>query len=281
MRPPTKYRVLLVEDSPADVVMMMDYFSDTASGYEVIHVERLVEAVQRLQADNFDLILLDLGLPDSRGTETFVRMHEHAAGIPLLVLTALDDPAVGLETLQGGAQDYLVKREMRPALLSRTMRFAIERTRTARQMEETREREAQVREIEGIDRMAAEPATSVTASIYSASPLRESAPAEFAQVVQDYDQLLGYAVEERIFKGDAKFADALYDLGERLAILRAGPRDVVEIHSTVLRRRVEGAPSSRAGVFVEEGRLTVIGLMGNLVSQYRRFYPHCGPGGMS
>lgn len=176
MRPQAKYRVLLVEDNPADVLLLMESFAEANSGYKFAHVERLAEAIERIHRERFDLILLDLGLPDSRGTETFVQMHEHAATIPVLVLTGLDDPTVGLATLQNGAQDYVVKQEVRPALLSRTMRYAIERTRSARQAAEKSEREAQVREMAKIDRMAAEPSTSVTASLYFTTPCARAFP---------------------------------------------------------------------------------------------------------
>src|SRR5437667_10222861 len=103
-------RVLLVEDNPTDVLTLREHFCKVSDMEVKLHpVERLTEALCFLRDQPCDVVLLDLGLPDSQGVETFVRLHAQAPDVPVLVLTGLDDDAVGAKTLQCGAQDYLVK----------------------------------------------------------------------------------------------------------------------------------------------------------------------------
>src|SRR5579871_707795 len=166
MNAPAKHRVLLVEDSAPDALLLQESFVDQPE-FEVVHVTRLSDALRSLQGELFDLVLLDLGLPDSKGVETFVRMHQSAPTVPVLVLTALDDAKVELQALQNGAQDYVVKRAaMQPEVLAKSVRSTIERTQAARRIEEMNQREAREREMHNVDRLAAEPVTAVTARIY-------------------------------------------------------------------------------------------------------------------
>jgi CheY-like chemotaxis protein len=270
MNSATKYRVLLVEDSSSDVLLLKDALGTADVEYDLVHVERLDRALGCLQREAFDLVLLDLGLPDSNGVDTVVRLRQSAPAVPILVLTALNDPAVGLQTVRRGAQDYFVKQNIRAEPVSRAVRYAIERAQAVHRTEETRQREEQTREIQGMMRLAEDPPTSVTAQMYSASPLREVAPEDFSRMVREYKDFLGCAVEERLFKVDHKSQETLQALADYLGSLRAGPRDVVEIHSLALREKINGVGPGKAAAFLEEGRLAVLGLMGHLVAHYRR-----------
>jgi two-component system NtrC family sensor kinase len=123
-------RILLVEDSPTDVFLLRDALAEVPSvQFKVIQAERLAEALQRLDEGQFDVILSDLGLPDSQGLETFVRMHAQAPDTPIVVLTAMNDEDLALRAMQEGAQDYLVKGQTEGLLLMRSIRYAIERQR--------------------------------------------------------------------------------------------------------------------------------------------------------
>ena len=124
-------RVLLVEDNPTDVFLLQELLAEawSTSSFRVTHVERLGAAVQRLAAERFDVILLDFGLPDSLGLDTFTTLYTQAPEVPIVVLTALSDEAVAIEAVQAGAQDYLVKGQVDRNGLVRAMRYAIERQR--------------------------------------------------------------------------------------------------------------------------------------------------------
>jgi two-component system, cell cycle response regulator len=91
----------------------------------------LASALERIHHGGIDLLLLDLDLPDSQGMATFERAHAYAPEVPIVVLTGRQDEKLGLGTVQGGAQDFLVKGEVGPELLLRSVRYAVERHRLA------------------------------------------------------------------------------------------------------------------------------------------------------
>jgi serine phosphatase RsbU (regulator of sigma subunit) len=125
-----RVRILLVEDDPDDVWVMRNLLGDRWDGpFELIHVELLSAALERCAEDTYDVILLDLALPDSRGMETFFAMHAGAGEIPIVVLSGLSDENTAIKAVQTGAQDYLVKGQVDDHVLVRSIRYAIERGR--------------------------------------------------------------------------------------------------------------------------------------------------------
>ena len=135
-------RVLLVEDNPADARLVEILLSEAGSSadFEVAHSERFAEALQRLEEATFEVILLDLSLPDSSGLETVSRMRAAAPRTPMVVLSGQDDEEVALRAVQQGAQDYLIKGQGDGNLIARTIRYAIERQRAEEALRESEER---------------------------------------------------------------------------------------------------------------------------------------------
>lgn len=123
-------KILLVEDNRADVRLIREALSEAENfPFQIVHVDRLVQALQRLRVEQFDVVLLDLSLPDSRGLSTLIYAREQAPGIPLVVLTGTDDEALALSAVREGAQDYLVKGQVSGASLVRVLRYSVERHR--------------------------------------------------------------------------------------------------------------------------------------------------------
>ena len=127
-------RVLLVEDNAADVDLIQEALEDAALEQVDIspvlrleQVDRLAQALDRLQQDDVDVVLLDLSLPDSHGFDTFVRLVHAAPRTPIVVLSGLDDEAMAIRAVREGAQDYLVKGQVEGKTLSRAIRYAVER----------------------------------------------------------------------------------------------------------------------------------------------------------
>ena len=119
--------VLLVEDNPGDARLIQEALSEITSPHvQITHAERLDEASQQLQQRRFDVVLLDLKLPDGSRTETIGRIRDYADDTPIVVLTGLDDEVVALWAAQEGAQDYLVKGRVDSDQLLTSMRYAIE-----------------------------------------------------------------------------------------------------------------------------------------------------------
>jgi signal transduction histidine kinase len=134
-------RILLVEDNPGDARLTQVLLAEsTASPFDVTHVASLAAAFDALDADGFDVILLDLSLPDAHGLAGVVAMRTRRPRLPVVVLSGLDDEAVSLEALQNGAQDYLVKGQGDGITIARAVRYATERKRTELQLVEEKER---------------------------------------------------------------------------------------------------------------------------------------------
>ncbi len=122
--------VLLVEDNPGDAFSIQVMLQDSSSlQISFNHVTQLKSAIQALENHNFDVAILDLSLPDSYGLDSLLALHNHAPHIPIVVLTGLSDEDTAIQAVQQGAQDYLVKNQISEPILSRSIRYAIERQR--------------------------------------------------------------------------------------------------------------------------------------------------------
>ncbi|MGB6200869.1 MAG: EAL domain-containing protein [Candidatus Acidiferrales bacterium] len=121
--------LLLVEDSPGDARLLREMLNDQRSSHmtELIHAESMSDAEGHLAARPFDIVLLDLGLPDAQGLSALRRARAAAPRVPVVVLTGYDDETLAAEALQEGAQDYLIKGQIDPRGLLRALRYAVER----------------------------------------------------------------------------------------------------------------------------------------------------------
>ena len=125
--------ILLVEDSPSDAGLLRESLIQNGQDrFKFTHVESLAEGLDCLRRERFDLLMLDLSLPDSSGRDTFIRARAEAPDVPIVVLTGLGDESVGLEAVRHGIQDYLIKGQTYGPQTARAIRYAIER----KQMEE-------------------------------------------------------------------------------------------------------------------------------------------------
>ncbi|GGL90510.1 hypothetical protein GCM10010840_30680 [Deinococcus aerolatus] len=102
-------RVLLVEDHRADVMLLQDTLEFAGMNWTVEDVPTFEAAARCWQATPFDLLLLDLDLPDGLGLELLTRALRLAAGVPVVVLSGLEDPRLAATALQMGAAGYVIK----------------------------------------------------------------------------------------------------------------------------------------------------------------------------
>ena len=124
-------RILLVEDNPGDAALIEAALGSSREPLFELHSEsRLRPALERLGRERFDIVLLDLNLPDSFGFDTVTSVQEVVPRTPVVIITGNVDDAFARTAVQAGAQDYLVKGEVRSYELVRSMLFAIERKRT-------------------------------------------------------------------------------------------------------------------------------------------------------
>jgi signal transduction histidine kinase/DNA-binding NarL/FixJ family response regulator len=146
---PTAIKVLLVEDNPGDARLLREALAESSGGrFELAHVERLAEALRRLDEEAFAIVLLDLSLPDAQGLETVLKVHAHVSHLPLVVLTGMENDELAAEALRKGAQDYLVKGAADGDLLARSIRYAIERKHAEEEIQQNLRRLKALQEIE-------------------------------------------------------------------------------------------------------------------------------------
>ncbi|MBD1813820.1 PAS domain S-box protein [Microcoleus vaginatus DQ-U2] len=143
---PACLKILLVEDCVQDAELIQELLSEPQLGQSIdlTNVVRLREAIEILSNKIFDVILLDLSLPDSLKFNTFFRLQNCGINTPIVLLTAADDEELAVELIAAGAQDYLVKRQVDSRLLVRTLRCAIARQKRHAEWQKSQEKYQQV-----------------------------------------------------------------------------------------------------------------------------------------
>lgn len=252
--------LLLVEDDRFYVEFLTRILANAEMHLEC--VDRLEGAFQRLSTGRVDVVILDLGLPDSWGLETFTRVRTHSPHVPVIVLTAHENVELAREVIRQGAQDYLIKGELKPAELRRSITAAIERQQYRLRLEQDLERLQQQLHYD----VASGPATGCCED----APLRLVRPDLFEEYRSRYARLLDLALEQQTYKVDHRTSGDLREIGESLGALSARPRDVLDIHTAVMRERSRGAQTVRLQAYASESRLLLVELMGHLSMAYRR-----------
>ena len=141
MTVPKRLRLLLVEDDIVDRKMLERLLAQSSLGaYDVDYADRLSVALDMLQEHIFDVVLLDLGLPDSRGVASVTEIQARTPHVPIVVLSGLDDENTATSAVQKGVQDYLIKGQVDSTLLVRAIRYALERKRAERQLQGAEQR---------------------------------------------------------------------------------------------------------------------------------------------
>lgn len=285
--------VLLVEDEPVDAQRVRRHLRAGPSAPPPLeHVTTLAAALDRLAKGDVGVVLLDLGLPDSDGVDTVVRLREGDAEIPLVVLTGAGEEETGVAALAAGAQDYLVKGEIGPSLLRRVIRYAIERCRIA---EHNRRLEQRLRVVDRMESLGAlcggiafgfntqlgtiiDRCTSAIAALDSRdrdalrAPLLEIHRAAFraAEMVQ---RLRDYSALERSASDEVDLARFVLDVADFLETIVSPEIDVaceaggvplrVEIARSELQRVIvslvvnaaEALPGRRGSIAISTGQL--------------------------
>lgn len=127
-------RVLLVEDNDDDALLIRETLAETT--VKIQHAERLSAALEQLDKGGVDAVLLDLSLPDAQGLDSIGRMRIQAPGVPIVVLTGLNDEETAVKAVEQGAQDYLIKGQVDGHSLARALRYAIQRHRAEETLKE-------------------------------------------------------------------------------------------------------------------------------------------------
>ena len=264
--------ILLIEDNPGDARIVKELLFEVDDPDVKIHIEHdLKSGTAFIDKEIVDVILLDLNLPDSEGLETFMKINNFAPHIPVVILSGFRDEARALKAVELGAQDYLVKDQVTPKILYKSLKYAVERHKLLLKIKTFEFLEQSEREYKNLDGMT-KPELVSTPDTYGMLSLRESYPELFNILLKNYKVLINKAVEYRIKGRDDSVSESLIEIAGRLGEVMAKPRDVIELHLNAIREITEATVSSKKQVYLEEGRIMVLELMGNLVSYYRTYY---------
>jgi DNA-binding response OmpR family regulator len=126
---PNSKRILIIEDDEDYQRLVSAVLTRSEEAFDVKTARTLAEGVASVERFQPEIILVDLNLPDSTGYATFLRVQAQAGGVPIVVLTGLDDDKTALQAVKDGAQDYLVKSLIQPKLIARSMNMVLHRLR--------------------------------------------------------------------------------------------------------------------------------------------------------
>lgn len=238
--------ILLIEDDDVYVERVRDALLAAHPTSFKLEVSRtLSHAENALQGTRYDLVLLDLGLPDEHGMRSFERVHRAAGTQPVVIITSSDDPDLAARLLYLGAHDYLVKGASDELLLHVVGR-AISRSAPDAGRLPVIEPDPEMR-----------------------APLQERSPEEFESLVGEYLSIVGLAVHQRIVRGaTVNYREPLRVLAEQFGRADAGARDALLVHTEAVRRQVvRSLPDLDS--WVNESRLVALELLAQLTEHYR------------
>jgi DNA-binding NtrC family response regulator len=154
MPAPDVLRILLIEDSAEDAQLVLEMLDDRGYDYVLKRTDRLSSGLRLLEEEFFDVLLLDLGLPDSAGFDALTQIRNQAPPLPIIILTGLSDEALAVKAISLGAQDYLVKGNFATDALYRSISHSIERQRLETERErlilELQEALSKVKQLSGL-----------------------------------------------------------------------------------------------------------------------------------
>jgi PAS domain S-box-containing protein len=192
-------RVLLVEDNPADALLLRESLRAGGSSAEIVHALNLSDALKLLDRGQFDVTLLDLYLPDAHGLDALMEMHAHSPSVPIVVLTGVDSQDIAAKALRNGAQDYLVKGKWDESLLTRSMRYAIERKHAEQALQKREEH----------FRSLIENALDIISIVGGDGVVRFASPSVRRVLGYEPDQLAGQRVFNYVHPDDARAVNDL------------------------------------------------------------------------
>ena len=270
-------RVVAAEPSSATPPFVLVIDDDTSVGealvdtlrpeFEVLAVTAPEAALAALDDHDVAVLIADQRMPAMGGVELLAEARRRHPDVVGVLATAYADIATAVQAInEAHAFGYLAKPWDADELLILVRRALDAHRARRRDRHEQQQRELLV--LEQFSRSAPAP---VTARRFGAAPLREGMPAAFDELLRQYAALIEQAFEQRIYKVDHAVSDGLRGLADRLGGLRAGPRDVIDLHTAVMRQRLDTASPEQAEAYGEEGRLLILELMGHLVSHYRGY----------
>jgi len=219
--------LLCFEDNDGDFFLLEDFLQEAGMDFTIRRVQRMKEGIELLSTWTPDLVLLDLGLPDSKGVQTFLTLQKAFPNLAVVVLTGTAEKTTGLEAVKNGAQDYLNKGDFSPALLAKTILYAIERKNLYRSLVKAREKAEEADKIKSafLANMSHELRTPMNAIIGFSELLQYTEDADdtkkYTRIIMDNGELLLNLINDiidisKIEAQQLKIIKAPFDLHQML-----------------------------------------------------------------
>ena len=261
-------RILLVTDDPAGGERVTR--SLVAAGASALCVVDHTETIERGLArspDEVDVIVVETRAPDQGLVNNLETLHEHQPAVPIIVLADPLDEVFAVRAMRAGVLHCLPTEE---ALQPRVVPLILDAVRSNHDGGEAGANGAlSDAEFGTLHALCGPVPSPVSARSFGMRPLVEKSPDEFRDLARDYTLLLRRAIEALAYRDGDGIDQDLNRMVERLGILSAGPRDLIDMHKVAISAVVGGETPLRAKAFAEEGRLFLLRLMGYLVGYYR------------
>jgi CheY-like chemotaxis protein len=254
--------ILVVDDEPVSRQMVRRLLDEAGIKAQFDEAESAADAIHILSDKKFDVAIVDYRLPDGtavsilKSLRKFGRLHT-----PIIVMTAHAHQEAATESVQEGAQDYLPKEHMTSDNLQRAIRYSMQRHQLFHELMWSREKERREKELRLLQ-------NAVTESGAAPSAMK-TMPEIFNRFVRTYEKLLVKALDEAAYISNQQVPDLTRTMAHDLGDLRAGPKDVIDIHTAALKLAIEKVSKQREQAITEEARILLVQLMGFLVLHYR------------
>lgn len=250
--------ILLVEDDEADAVLLQRFLEPLVDG-TVQRARTLRSAVEAATRTRFDVVVLDLGLPDAWGLDTILRFNRLAPPVPVVVLTGTQAESFAERARRAGAVAFISK-SVDVERMAAEVRAAIPARGLGGETSE--------RELHDLSRVARPSRLAAAAAAFGADDVAD-VPELWGPLVDRYGDLLDLIVDQATFRSTGGVGDHLRDFVGDLASMGARPRDLISIHTAALRSRMAHAEGGGIDGLLAEARLAVLEAMGYLASHYR------------
>jgi DNA-binding response OmpR family regulator len=249
--------VLIVEDSPFQAkfvaLQIRELMKDMNPEITISHT--LEETRKKMESMNFDIVLLDLNLPDSSGLETYYELNKIKKKIPVIILSSIEQKEIAVQAIKTGAQDYLYKTEAKGGPLMRAILFAIERNKQFIQL------------MDELDSLLRIGERILIPNSDQDSPRKSSDL--FIEFEKNYKKILDIVVERRVYKNKEDFSQRIQQMAKDLCGIKADSFYILEIHYAAMFDKIHQTSAQEFRAAMDEGRLLLIELMSQLVNIYR------------
>jgi DNA-binding response OmpR family regulator len=244
--------ILVIEDNLADVRVLQELLEE--NGYDDVVVkwaESLNGGMERLRLGGLEAVLLDMNLPDSRGLNSFLTLHEHFPNIPIVILAGEHDEELAAQTVRAGAQDYLPKFPVNVDLVVRSVRYSIERHRLQKELQNARHREEHHREMNTMKSLTS---VEVKRKVLGRLDMIEA----YAKKIRDY-----------LVNKDGDPISTTKKIALEFFDQERSGKEVVQVHLKAMEHLTNGLEVGKIKLLSERGRMLVLGVLANLVDHYK------------